>query len=46
MPHGVDAGVVFVEDNEQGRCGDTLCQGLTVEVLSDNGINLKQMNSN
>jgi hypothetical protein len=46
VPHGVDAGVVFVENNEQGRCGNTLCQVLTVEVLSDNGIKLKQINSN
>lgn len=33
MPHGVDGGVTFVENNEEWRGGDTLCQSLTVQIL-------------
>lgn len=35
MPHGVDWGVTFVENNEEGRGGDTLCQTLTVQIFTE-----------
>lgn len=33
VPHGVDGGVTFVEDDEEWRGGDALCQRLTVQIL-------------
>lgn len=33
VPHGVDGGMTFVEDDEERRAGDTFCQILTVQIL-------------
>lgn len=33
VPHGVNAGVTFVENDEQWRSGDAFCQRLTVQIL-------------
>lgn len=35
MPHGVDGGVSFVENNEEGWGDDALCQCFTVQVLPE-----------
>lgn len=34
VPHGVDDGVMFVKDDEERRGSDTVCQCLTVQILS------------
>lgn len=39
MPHGINGGVTFVENNEEWRGGDTLCQCLAVQILSEGGKN-------
>lgn len=33
IPHRVNGGVTFVENNEEWGSGDTLCQRLTVQIL-------------
>lgn len=35
MPHGVNVGVTFVENNEQRRSRDTFCQSLTVQIFPE-----------
>lgn len=34
MPHGVNGGVMFVEDNKEWRGGDAFCQCFTVQILT------------
>lgn len=33
VPHGIDVGVAFVENDEERRSSDTLCQCFTVQIL-------------
>lgn len=39
MPHGVDVGVMFVENNEERGGGDAVCQCLTVQILAEENKN-------
>lgn len=35
VPHGVDVGVPFVENDEERRSGDALCQCFTVQIVPE-----------
>lgn len=43
MPHGVDGGVTFVENNEEWGSGDALCQCFTVQILPEETKRLHQI---
>lgn len=41
MPHGVNSGVMFVENDEQWGGGDALCQRFTVQILPEEEVTHK-----